>query len=106
VTVRRTDAIRALVAAGAKLDAVNKDNLTPLLLAEKPDPPLTAAQMQQDPGVYKPRRDKREEVIATLRELMKLGPDDPAPQPPPLPGKDDKKDDKKPEKKTEDVAGQ
>ena len=28
--------IRALVAGGAKLDAVNKDNLTPLLLAEKP----------------------------------------------------------------------
>src|SRR5262245_41143307 len=103
VSARRTDAIRALVAAGAKLDAVNKDNLTPLLLAEKPDPPLTAAQMQQDPGVYKPRRDKREDVIATLRELMKLGPDDPAPQPPPLP---EKKDDKKPEKKTEDVAAQ
>jgi ankyrin repeat protein len=104
VSVRRTDAIRALVAAGAKLDAVNKDNQTPLLLAEKPDPPLTAAQMQQDPGVYKPRRDKREDVIATLRELMKLGPDDPAPQPPPLP---EKKDDKKPEKKAvEDAAGQ
>jgi ankyrin repeat protein len=104
VSVRRTDAIRALVAAGAKLDAVNKDNQTPLLLAEKPDPPLTAAQMQQDPGVYKPRRDKREDVIATLRELMKLGPDDPAPQPPPLP---EKKDEKKPEKKpVEDAAGQ
>jgi uncharacterized protein len=102
VTVRRTDAIRALVAAGAKLDAVNKDNMTPLLLAEKPDPPLTAAQMQQDPGVYKPRRDKREDVIATLRELMKLGPDDPAPQPPPLP---EKKDDKKPEKKAEEAEG-
>jgi uncharacterized protein len=98
VTARRTDAIRALVAAGAKLDAVNKDNMTPLLLAEKPDPPLTAAAMQQDPGVYRPRRDKREDVIATLRELMGLGKDDPAPQPPPLV---DKKDDKKPEKKAE-----
>ncbi len=99
VTVRRTDAIRALVAAGAKLDAVNKDNQTPLMVAEKPDPPLTAAQMQQDPGVYKPRRDKREDVIATLRELMHLGKDDPTPQPPPLP---DKKDDKKPaDKKVE-----
>ncbi|MBI4622746.1 MAG: ankyrin repeat domain-containing protein, partial [Verrucomicrobia bacterium] len=32
VTARRTDMIRALAAAGAKLDAVNKDNLTPLLL--------------------------------------------------------------------------
>jgi ankyrin repeat protein len=99
VSVRRTDAIRALAEAGAKLDAVNKDNMTPLLLAEKPDPPLTAAQMQQDPGVYRPRRDKREDVIATLRELMKLGKDDPAPQPPPLP--DAKKDDKKPEKKAD-----
>jgi hypothetical protein len=99
VSARRTDAIRLLVEKGAKLDAVNKDNLTPLLLAEKPDPPLTAAQMQQDPGVYRPRRDKREDVIATLRELMKLGKDDPAPQPPPLPDADkkDKKDDKKPD---------
>src|SRR5215467_5709566 len=103
VTVRRTDAIRLLVAKGAKLDAVNKDNMTPLMVAEKPDPPLTAAQMQQDPGVYKPRRDKREDVIATLRELMKLGPDDPTPQPPPLP---EKKEEKKPEKKVEDVAAQ
>jgi ankyrin repeat protein len=102
VTARRTDAIRLLVAAGAKLDAVNKDNLTPLLLAEKPDPPVTAAQMQQDPGVWRPRRDKREDVIATLRELMKLGPDDPAPQPPPLPDKDkDKKGDK--DKKDDDA---
>ena len=39
VTARRTDMIRALAAAGAKFDAVNKDNLTPLLLAEKPEPP-------------------------------------------------------------------
>jgi ankyrin repeat protein len=96
VTARRTDAIRVLVEKGAKLDAVNKDNLTPLLLAEKPDPPLTAAAMQQDPGIYRPRRDKREDVIATLRELMHLSKDEPAPQPPPLP---DKKDDKKPAEK-------
>jgi cytohesin len=102
VTVRRVDAIRALVEKGAKLDAVNKDNMTPLLLAEKPDPPLTAAQMQQDPGVYKPRRDKREDVIATLRELMHLSADEPAPQPPPLP-KDEKKDEKKDAKKAADV---
>jgi hypothetical protein len=55
--------------------------------------------MQQDPGVYKPHRDSREDVIAALRELMKLGKDDPAPQPPPLPDADkkDKKDDKKPD---------
>jgi hypothetical protein len=100
VTARQVPIIKALVAAGAKLDAVNKENLTPLLLAEKPEPVRSAAAaMQQDPGVYKPHRDSREEVIAALRELMKLGPDDPAPQPAPLPedkGKD-KKDDKKAE---------
>ena len=57
--------------------------------------------MQQDPGVYKPRRDKREDVIATLRELMHLGADDPAPQPPPLP---EKKDEKKKEEPKVDVV--
>src|SRR5262249_59759668 len=31
VSVRRTDMIRTLVAAGAKLDEVNKDNQTPLI---------------------------------------------------------------------------
>jgi ankyrin repeat protein len=84
--------IRALVAAGAKLDAVNKDNLTPLLLAEKPNKGPNPADMG-DVDAYKPKRDSKEEVIATLRELMHLGPNDPAPQPPPLP-KDPKKDDK------------
>ncbi len=37
MTARQVPIIRALVAGGAKLDAVNKDNLTPLQLAEKPD---------------------------------------------------------------------
>jgi len=100
VTARQVPIIKALVASGAKLDAVNKENLTPLLLAEKPEPVRSAAAaMQQDPGVYKPHRDSREDVIAALRELMKLGKDDPAPQPPPLPDADkkDKKDDKKPD---------
>ena len=36
---RQVAIIRALAAAGAKLDVVNKDNMTPLLLAEKPEPP-------------------------------------------------------------------
>jgi ankyrin repeat protein len=100
VTARQVPIIKELVAKGAKLDAVNKENLTPLLLAEKPEPVRSAAAaMQQDPGVYKPHRDTREDVIAALRELMKLGKDDPAPQPPPLPDADkkDKKDDKKPD---------
>ena len=104
VTARQVPIIRALVASGAKLDAVNKENLTPLLLAEKPEPPVksAAALMQQDPGVFKPHRDTREEVIAAVRELMKLGKDDPAPQPPPLPADKDKKEDKKADEKKAD----
>ena len=86
--------IRALVAAGAKLDAVNKDNLTPLLLAEAPKKPNPADMGDLD--IYKPKRNSKEEVVAALRELMHLGPNDPAPQPPPLPAdKDKKSDDKK-----------
>jgi uncharacterized protein len=82
--------IRALAAAGAKLDAVNKDNLTPLLLAEAPKKPNPADMGDLD--VYKPKRNSKEEIVATLRELMHLGPNDPAPQPQPPPlAKDDKK---------------
>jgi uncharacterized protein len=81
--------IRALAAAGGKLDAVNKDNLTPLLLAEAPKKPNPADMGDLD--VYKPKRDSKEEVVAALRELMHLGPNDPAPQPPPLPSDKDKK---------------
>ena len=76
--------IRSLAAAGAKFDAVNKENLTPLLLAEKPEPPPPPGN-NNDARAWRPRRDSREEVIATVRELMHLGPNDPAPQPPPLP---------------------
>jgi len=99
VTTRRTDMIRALVAAGAQLDAVNKDNLTPLLLAEKPEPPPPPGN-NTDSRTWKPRRDSRDEVIATLRELMHLGPNDPAPQPPPKP-EDQKKADSGPATKSE-----
>jgi ankyrin repeat protein len=81
VAARRTDMIRTLVAAGAKLDAVNKDNLTPLLLAEKPEPPPPPGN-NTDARAWKPRRDSREDVIAALRDLMHLGPNDPAPVPP------------------------
>ena len=72
--------IRALAAAGGKLDAVNKDNLTPLLLAEKPKKPNPLEMMDVE---YRPKQDTREEVVAALRELMHLGPNDPAPVPPP-----------------------
>jgi ankyrin repeat protein len=84
VAARRTDMIRALAAAGAKFDAVNKDNLTPLLLAEKPEPPPPPGN-NTDARAWRPRRDSREEVIAAVRESMHLGPNDPAPVPPPLP---------------------
>ena len=79
VQARQVALIRTLVEAGGSLNAINKDNLTPLQLAEKPEPvgPNPAAQM--DPGVFRVKRDTREEVIAALRELMKLGPNDPAP---------------------------
>jgi len=114
VTARQVGIIRTLVAAGAKLDAVNKDNLTPLLLAEKPEPPPPPGN-NTDSRAYRPKRDSREDVIAALRELMNLGPNDPAPVPPPLPAEekkaDEKKDDEKPadenkteEKKPETVA--
>ena len=96
VTARQVPIIQALVAAGAKLDAVNKDNLTPLLLAEKPEPPPPPGN-NTDSRVFRPKRNTREEVIAAVRELMHLGPNDPAPVPPPLPKDDSKKDDKKAE---------
>jgi len=89
VTARRTDMIRSLAAAGAKFDAVNKENLTALLLAEKPEPPPPPGN-NNDARAWRPRRDSREEVIATVREMMHLGPNDPAPVPPPLPEQEKK----------------
>jgi ankyrin repeat protein len=82
VQARQVPLIRALVAGGAKLDAVNKENVTPLQLAEKPEAPRGPS---QDQDAYQIKRNTREEVIAALRELMKLGPNDPTPVPPPLP---------------------
>jgi ankyrin repeat protein len=93
VTARQVPIIRELVAAGARLDAVNKDNLTPLLLAEKPEPPPPPGN-NTDARAYRPKRNTREEVIAAVRELMGLGPNDPAPVPAPLP-KDVKAEEKK-----------
>jgi uncharacterized protein len=84
VQARQVPIIRSLVAAGAKLDAVNKDNLTPLLLAEKPEPPPPPGN-NTDSRAWRPARNSREEVIAAVRELMNLGPNDPAPVPPPKP---------------------
>jgi ankyrin repeat protein len=97
VQARQVAIIRELAAKGAKFDAVNKDNLTPLQLAEKPEPPPPPGN-NTDSRTYRPKRDSREDVIAAVRELMGLGPNDPTPQPPPAPPSNDKKD----EKKTED----
>ncbi len=83
VQAKQVAMIRTLAAAGASLDAVNKDNKTPLLLAEatlKEPPKDTGA-----PVVDRGKIDSREDVIAALRELMHLGPNDPAPQPPAAP---------------------
>jgi ankyrin repeat protein len=102
VTARQVAIIRELAAKGAKLDAVNKDNLTPLLLAEKPEPPPPPGN-NNDPNTYRRKRDSRDDVIAALRELMKLGPNDPAPQPPPMSEEEKKKN---AAKKTDDDAGQ
>jgi ankyrin repeat protein len=102
VTARQIAIIRELVAKGAKLDAVNKDNLTPLLLAEKPEPPPPPGN-NNDPNTYRRKRDSRDDVIAALRELMKLGPNDPAPQPPPLSAEEKKKNESK---KTDEEAQQ
>ena len=99
VQARQVAIIRELSAKGAKFDAVNKDNLTPLQLAEKPEPPPPPGN-NTDSRTWRPKRDSREDVIAAVRELMGLGPNDPTPQPPPAPPSDDKKD----EKKTEDDA--
>jgi uncharacterized protein len=94
VQARQVPIIKALVEAGAKLDVVNKDNLTPLLLAEKPEPPPPPGN-NTDSRTYRPKRDSREDVIAALRGLMGLGPNDPAPVPPPLPESEKKAADKK-----------
>ena len=101
VAARQVPIIRQLVAAGAKLDAVNKDNLTPLLLAEKPDPPPPPGN-NTDSRTWRPKRNTREETIAAVRELMGLGPNDPAPVPPPLPA--GAKDEKKAETETDGGA--
>ena len=94
VQARQVPIIKALVEAGAKLDVVNKDNLTPLLLAEKPEPPPPPGN-NTDSRTYRPKRDSREDVIAAVRGLMGLGPNDPAPVPPPLPESEKKAADKK-----------
>jgi ankyrin repeat protein len=106
VQLRQAGMIRALAGAGGALDAINKDNLSLLGAAEKlknmtPSEFALAAGMDAD--AYQPKRDSREEVIAALREVMHLGPNDPDPVHPPVVAKADKKDGEKVDKK-EDKA--
>ena len=101
VDAEQVPIIRALAAAGGKLDAVNKDNLTPLLLAEKPKKPNPLDMGDQD--IYHRPHNSKEEVVAALRELMHLGPNDPAPQPPPAAPAEKKATDKD-QKKGPDTA--
>jgi ankyrin repeat protein len=86
VQLQQVGLIRALVASGASLNAVNKDNLIPLAAAEKLKD-MTMAEFSislgMDADAYHPKRDSRADVIAALRELMHLGPNDPVPAPPP-----------------------
>jgi hypothetical protein len=46
---------------------------------------MTAAElnvaMGMDADAYRPKMDTRDEVVAALRELMHLGPNDPTPKP-------------------------
>jgi hypothetical protein len=78
-----------------------------LQLAEKPEKTDKDSQAANtDPNRVERRRDSREDVIAALRELMGLGPNDPTPVPPPDPTKtNDKKDDKKAEDEDVGAAG-
>jgi ankyrin repeat protein len=71
--------IRALVKAGAALDAGNREKQTALAVAEKIRTSPPVGPNPQDPDAYVPPKDSPEQVVAVLRELMKLGPNDPIP---------------------------
>lgn len=93
VQLRQAGMIRALAGAGAATDAINKDNLSLLGAAEKlknMTPAEFAVAAGMDADAYQPKRDSREDVIAALREVMHLGPNDPDPVHPPVVAKADK----------------
>jgi ankyrin repeat protein len=86
VQLQQVGMIRALAAAGASLNAVNKDNLIPVAAAEKlkdMTPAELSLSLGMDADAYHSKRDSRADVIAALRDLMHLGPNDPVPAPPP-----------------------
>lgn len=77
--------IRELAAAGGSLTAANKDNLTPLGLADK----LKKAAPPPSNGAPQTKftHESPAEVDAAVRELMHLGPNDPVPPPPAMTAK-------------------
>ena len=79
VQAQQVSMIRALVNAGAALDAPNREKQTALALAEKIRTSPPAGPNPQDPDAYIPPHDSPEQVVAVLRELMHLGPNDPIP---------------------------
>ena len=111
VQLQQVGLIRALAAAGGSLMAVNKDNLIPLAAAEKlkdMTPAEFSISLGMDADAYHPKRDSRADVIAALRDLMHLGPNDPVPAPPPAAVPTGKKEtgekDKKEAKNTPETA--
>jgi ankyrin repeat protein len=102
VPLQQVGLIRALAAAGASLNAVNKDNLIPLAAAEKlkdMTPAEFSISLGMDADAYHPKRDSRADVIAALRDLMHLGPNDPVPAPPPAAAPTGKKEGDEKDKK-------
>ena len=78
------------------MDATNREKLTPLGAAEKIRTSPPAGPNPQDPDAYVPEHDSPEQVVAVLRELMHLGPNDPIPgYPPAVPAAEDGKNDNK-----------
>jgi ankyrin repeat protein len=70
------DTIRHLVAHGADLNYPNREGLTPLQVAERPEPRREDA--GQAPDGPKDTRPSKAEIAALLRELMGLPPASPA----------------------------
>ena len=88
VTARQVEIIRALV--GGRREARRRQQGQPdAAAAGRKAGTAAAAGQQQRPGHLRPKRDTREEVIAAVRELMHLGPNDPAPVPPPQPRREE-----------------
>ena len=81
VQAQQVAMIRALVKAGAALDAPNREKQTALAVAEKLKLNPPSLVNSQDPDAFIPEHDSPDQVVAVLRELMHLGPNDAVPAP-------------------------